>query len=105
MSDLLHLTIIRTDGQNNLPKPSEFAESLMDLFLDGDDRFKDTGVRMGKENRLFFDQNTICAEEAWVIVFGPSPMSEDKLLEIVSKEKLSIWKPRTLNELIKFMRD
>ena len=42
MSDL-YLTIIRTDSINNFPKPEEFAEKLMDSFLDGDDRWKDTG--------------------------------------------------------------
>lgn len=103
MSDVLHLTIIRTDSINNFIKPEEFAEKLMDSFLDGDKRWKDTGVCIGKENRIYFDEQTICEDEAWVIVFGPSPISEEKLLEIVKRERLSIWKPQTLDELIEFI--
>lgn len=100
MSDVLHLTIIRADKSSNLPKPVDFAEKLMDSFLDGDERWEDTGVRIGTENIIFFDTETICEDEAWVIVIGPSPISEEKLMTIVQREKYSIWQPTTIDEIL-----
>jgi hypothetical protein len=105
MSDVIFNTVIFTDGQNNFPKPVEFAEKQLDSFLGNDDRWKEIGVRVGTKNKIYYDAETICTDDAWIICSGPIPVSEEKLREIVQRERLSIWKPRTVIELIEFMFD
>ena len=103
--NIIYTTVIFTDGINLFPKPKEFEESQFESFFDGAGRWQDTKVRVGLKNRIYFDSQTICADEAWIICSGPIPVSEEKLREIVQRERLSIWKPRSVMEWVEFILD
>ena len=105
MSDVIHNTIIHTDGTNLFPKPSTFTQEQLDCFLDGDERWKEINVRIGTETRIYFDMHTITEDEACIICSGPNVVSEEMLRQIVDQERLSVWKPRSLGEWIEFILD
>lgn len=105
MSDVIHLTIIHTDGTNLFPKPKQVEDEQVDTFMDEDSRWKEIGTRVGTQNRIYFDMNTIDEDSAWIICSGPIPVSEEKLREIVQRERLSIWKPRSIKQWVEFILD
>ena len=105
MSDVTHNTIIHTDGTNLFPKPAEFEDDQLDSFLDNDPRWKEINVRIGTQNRIFYDTHTIDEDGAWIVCSGPIPVSEEKLRMIIDQERLSVWKPRSLGEWIEFFLD
>jgi hypothetical protein len=105
MGNVIFNTVIYTDGTNTFPKPSAFEEELFDAFFNEDNRFKDSGLRVGLENKVFFDEETITADGAWIICSGPNPVSEEKLRQIVQRERLSIWKPRSVMQWVEFFMD
>ena len=95
MSDVIHITIIHTDGTNLFPKPKGFEDEQVDSFYDEDAKWVEIGVRIGLKNKIYFDKSTICEDGAWIICSGPIPCSEEKLRQIVEKEKSAIWRRRS----------
>ena len=104
-NDVIFNTVVFTDGTNLFPKPSEFEESQLDSFLDGDGKWKEINAHLGARTKIYYDAETLYLFEAWIICSGPIPVSEEKLKEIVQRERLSIWKPRNVRQWVEFFMD